>query len=414
MSNVYTDLSKTKYPNYIDYGAIANNTTSTVNGQVHMGNADFKTNINFENRAADGSNREQYYVKAEDINALQDAVIAIQRTLGTYQTTGAVSDYFIKIADFIQMNYLTGNGSDDASVDNLEEKFYDGVGLPSGYGIKTHIHGANGISSVPIDTGTTGLLKKNRLYLTRGTSGENADFMLTASDLKMSSSATARTISQEIDRNITKKKDTDNDPAEIMERKLELKDNVKSQMFIEEDAVLFTRKDNTYDILDEYSYSGKALRLINTVAISSFISNKFKLRFGRFICAVRMKVKINAAPNLTNAGSDITLTQTKYNAAIDTTLFRVNAVKYESGSGTWINAGSENITLRKLIGNKWNNTRAEGYNTIYIDIDNRHLGGNTRDIWIDTTMSTDKTLGMTYYIDSIMIYPTGLAVYDME
>ena len=274
----YTDLIKTNFPDSLDDRPDA---VEEINRNSH-----FAVNINFEDRDALTSPTD-YIVLADDVNALQESIIAVQRSLGVMpqgtDIDSTVGDRILNLEVYTRKGDSASQGYSD-----LDERYMWGGTRPTVnsspaplISIKGHSHDGTSGQADKIDLGThvSGNLSKVNLDISSGTTS-----MLTAQDIKMSS-ASSETIPQALANKMDKDGGT-------FSGDMAVEGNFKSLSFFEVEA-----KDTGYSTglgyvesgSDNRAYSGYS-RQATMAATSGLLSfSSHKLRYGRYVAVFRVK-----------------------------------------------------------------------------------------------------------------------------
>lgn len=286
---VWNDLSLTNYPWYLD-----NRQTSENEGEIDpiTGNPQFKLNVNFEERTRT-TKANDYYVMAEDINALQDSMIAVQRTLGVQPYGIRGSDDVAKRLDFLESFVVMSKSIDEDGFDNLDKKYMWGGSWPenpsnsnikaSPISIKTHRHTGDykGAQKIDLTGEVTGNLSKNNLDLSSGSSD-----MLSSEDI-YTSRAKTMTISRSLDSKYDKS-------GGVIGGSVTVSENFKCLTMAEIDATL-TRKSTGIESQDYGAYSGYARKGLSGNKAGDILVWKEHFRYGQYVAGFRMKVKSNSS-----------------------------------------------------------------------------------------------------------------------
>lgn len=367
---VWSDLHLTNYPWYID-----SRQSSLDEGSIDplTGNPQFKLNVNFEERTRLTESKD-YIVKAEDVNALQDAVIGIQRVLGTvpYGARGAddISQRLDELEDFVVM---------DKSIDidghaNLDERYMWGGAWPvnplnpSQYAlpvsIKTHRHDGTyqGATKINLYSEVTGMLGKSNIDLSSG--GAN---MVTASDIYMSTAKT-ETINSAMSNKFDKTGGAITGPVVFGA-------NARSLTMAEIDAYETTKVVGS-EVTDFNAYSGYARYAASAGSSGVMASIDVPFRYGKYVAAIRMKVS-----SIMSSASVAKITI------------------------------SDKLSVHATDTVRPNYFKDTDYDTIYIEFDHKNRTGTAgkKNLKIDIEFYAGVT---NMWIDSIVIQPVTTALYD--
>lgn len=367
---VWNDLTLTNYPWYLD------GRQSTLDeGSIDplTGNPQFKVNVNFEDRTRLTESKD-YIVWANDVNALQEAIIGMQRVIGVvpFGSRGAddISARIELIEDFIVM---------DRSIDvdghaNLDERYMWGGAWPTNplnateyaapISIKTHRHDGTyqGASKISLYSEVTGLLGKANIDLTSGEAS-----MVTAADIYMTTAKT-QTINTALANKFDKSGGTITGEVNIL-------GNFRSLTMAEIDAVATTKVVGA-DVTDINSYSGYARQGLSSNGTGVLSSLSIPFRYGKYVAAIRVKV----ASNVSNAS--------------------VASILISDGTTTHV---TDSIVPSAL--------KSTDYEMIYIEFEHKNRSGTSGKKNLSVVINFYS--GITHLsIDSIVIQPVTTALYD--
>lgn len=362
VNDVFTDISSTLYPTKIDSRTpVAEVRTRSgvlvATAAQQYGNADLTLNIDYND-----------YVKAGDVNVLQDSIIVIQRVLGTIP----------------QGSFPTVS----ARILNLESKDYDARYIykvkPSSWAyngdtdtLYTHKHigdGASGPSKIDLTAEVRNKLPKSSVQLTYGVDASP----ILGTDIRTSSSderSLAEVVGNQFPRSAGSSYPVTGD--------LYINQRFYSSMYAEWDASDFTAVGNK--VADADCYSGYTARMPSGANwfISGPGSGYTKLRYGKYVIGFRIKL---------TAGSTLTGTTV--------------VCKVAAGPVTPSNA--ESVTTKKTVSVS-DFESAGNYEMIYMTFDHKLYSGQNK---VYFGVYADSSTGTAIDVDSIVIMPSHTSVYD--
>jgi hypothetical protein len=272
----YSGFTKTLYPGEID---------------ERNANSNFRVNINFGERTSATDPRD-YYVLADDVNCLQEAIIAIERSLGVMPQGENMSSSVAERLQNIE-NFILKDASAMDGFTNLDERYMWGGTKPSGLdssvklSIKYHLHDgtSSGADKIDLVNHVTGKLKKSNIDLTSGTQD-----MLTAQDIMLST-----TSEKSVAERFTEKYDVTGGP---INGPVSIAGAASSRFFIELD-VAETNLTGTVgiNVTDSKAESGVARRALSSGSSGKLFEHSHKLRYGDYVACFRVKVDSNTSTN---------------------------------------------------------------------------------------------------------------------
>lgn len=370
MSITYTSLTRTNYPDALDDRPDA--------VEVENRNPHFALNVNFEDRTS-STNPQDYYVLADDINALQDAIIAIQRSLGVKPQgdngLSTVAERFLNLENYVMLGDSTNSGFND-----LDERYMWGGTRPTINGqpaplvsIVSHLHDGTPGQATKIDLANhvTGLLSKNNIDLTSNTTD-----MLSAQDIRMSTSDST-TIPQKLDTKYDK-------AGGEISGDVKISGNIQCGIFFEKDAKdMGCDTDKGYQIstVDYYANSGYARKADINDLDGYLINETISMRYGYYSVILRMKIPTTDSSKNSNM------------------LCRISLLNKKTGELT-----TQIITVGDF-------SVQDEYQNIYVNFNHRNdigaVGGAQ-----EFDLKVYYYSGVTpLYIDSVVIVPVGIATY---
>lgn len=276
MSITYNDLLRTNYPDFYDDRPTAIDPNNR--------NPHFEINVNFEDRTPT-TEPQKYYVLANDINSLQESIIAVQRTLGL-KPQGPIADSISGRFETIEAYILLkANG-----FLTIDERLMWGGPKPQGaslISIAHHLHDGTVGQADKIDLSrhVTGLLPRQNIDVTSGTSA-----MLTAETI-YTSTGKSKTINGALGEKLDKL--TTN--SQIVSGPVRFNNNMSSRMFVDLDAKDLPGMDTSAgysNVSDSEAYSGVARRALNS-NVAGRLMARFSmegLRYWNYSVGIRLKV----------------------------------------------------------------------------------------------------------------------------
>lgn len=364
----YTDLIMTNFPNSLDDRPDA---IEEANRNDH-----FKVNVNFGSRdpftpAID------YVVLAEDVNALQESIIAVQRSLGT-MPQGMDLNYTVdeRIQDI--ETYTLMDDSSTNGYANLDERYIWGGTRPLVnsepaplISIKGHYHDGSPGQANKIDLAQhiTGTLSKTYLDLDSGTPS-----MLSAQDIRMSEVST-ETIPEVLETKFSKDGGTIDGNVVVV-------GSFKSLTHIELEAIdtyYDTGKGFSQATGDNYAFSGYCRRGLMSNSAGTLLRSEEVLRYGKYVAAFRMKVSDNLSGQI---------------------------ICYLSILNSILDSRIEEVSIRASDFDAPNE-----YKTFYLEFDHKNLYGSSTRAYIVPEVEFIPNIA-DLSIDSVVITPITTAVYD--
>ena len=362
----WSDLLLTNYPWYID-----SRQSAIDEGSIDplTGNPQFKLNVNFEDRTRT-TKAKDYYVMAEDINAIQDAVIGIQRTLGLvpYGNEYDVAARLNEIERFVVMAKSKLDGHMD-----LDSRYMWGGSWPTdsnnnkaaNISIKTHRHTGtfDNAQKINLSSEVTDKLSKLNIQLT------SKDInMLTANDI-YTTAAMTETISQSLDKKYDKTGGT-------ISGNVFVQGNFRCLTMAEIDCKDTAKVVGT-DRQDYKAYSGYSRYASAATASGKLVETIVPLRYGKYVAGIRMK----------------TGSQTSASPVIEVVISDQNNI----------------VATRDTLAP--NTFKTNDYETFYIEFEHANRSGSVTKA--DAKIVINFFNGITSIdLDSIIIQPVTTAVYD--
>lgn len=362
----YNDLNRTNYPNALDDRPDA---IQTANRNPH-----FKVNINFENRTATTAATD-YIVLADDVNALQEAIMAVQRSLGVMpqgtNLNDSVSQRFVGIE-----NFTLYNESKELGFNTIDERLMWGGQRPSIGGdpaplisIRQHIHSgtAGQADKISLTSHVTGLLKSVNIDLT-----SNSVNMLSASNIRMSTSS-AQTISDKFDEKMDK-------GGGSFTGDVTIEGNFTSRGHVEMDAkdmLSSAGKGYSASASDPYADSGYTRKAVSANTTGILCYKTVNLRYGKYVAIFRIKVLSNASTN---------------------TIAKIG-----------IKAVNGTTDLAAILVKPTDFASANTYQSFFVEFDHGYFGGHYKTVTPQVYFYTGVT---DLSVDSIVIEPITTALYD--
>ena len=362
----YTDLIRTNYPMALDDRPDAL--------KVENQNSHFKVNINFEDRV-EATSPLDYIVLADDVNALQDAVIAVERTLGVMPQGENINYSISERLNDIE-NFMLYDESLSSGLLSLDERLMWGGKRPLISGspaplisIKQHLHSGTQGQATKIDLSShvTGLLKKTNIDLT-----SNTISMLSASDIRMSTSS-----SQTIAEKFTEKMDKG---GGTFTGNIIVQGNFTSRTHVELDAKdipYSAGQGYTVSASDVYADSEYARKASSINGNGALCYQPVNLRYGKYVAIFRMKALANTSAN---------------------TVARI-AVKATDGT----------TDLGVILLKPTDFAKANTYQSFFVEFDHEYFNGHNKTVIPQVYFYTGVT---DISVDSIVIEPITTALYD--
>lgn len=364
----YTDLTKTNYPNSLDDRPTA---IDELNRNTH-----FSVNVNFEDRDS-LTNPTDYIVLADDVNALQESIIAVQRSLGA-MPQGTNIDFTVDERILSIENFTMKGESSVQGYLNLDERYMWGGSRPNIgetpvplVSIVGHSHdGSVGqADKIDLSSHVSGLLSKYNIDITSGGSS-----MLTAQDIKISSAST-----ETIPEALAKKMDK---TGGSFEGNIVVEGSFNTLMNIEIDA-----KDTFYETgksyvqsgSDNYAFSGYARKAGSAALTGTLSTVNAKLRYGKYVSAFRMK------------SSDSTSAQSLCKILVKDSVSNTNVAELILQASDFDTVGE--------------------YKTFYLEFDHKNITGTSERGYIVPEVYFYTGIA-DLSVDSIVIVPITTAVYD--
>lgn len=276
----YPDLGWSYYPSKIDSRDGINNQGEEDLSEFAI-NEDFSRNVNYEDRDSSPTAND-YYVLAEDVNVLQDAVLSIERILGQMPHVPTEEGDGGGIIDTNSVSERISLLEDPSRYDGRFGG--DGWEPEMGQTILSHEHlgGSNGAPLINLGTMTTGQLRKDQLQL--GVSDEDP---LTSEHIPYTSSD-ERSIKTLLGTKFDKNGGTISD-------NLVVQGNVNCRAFGEIDCKDMIGSGSTSGLAintaDAEAYCGEAKYFSKTAGISNeavYVSS-FPVRYNEYSVLVRVK-----------------------------------------------------------------------------------------------------------------------------
>ena len=274
-NNVYNDLGWSYYPAKIDSRDGIDPETGVVDLAKFGVNTDLELNVNYEDRSSDPTAID-YYVLAGDVNVLQDAVLSIQRILGSMphipsDTGGSnvktVSERIERLEDPTRYdNRFGGEGWKDEDGNTI-------LG-------HEHTGGPNNANKIDLETMTDGKIGKDRIQLS-----QDDDDPLT-SEYILYSLTDGRSVKEVLLDKMDKS-------GGSIENNLIVKGNVVCRSFGEidcKDMVIQGSSDGISNISDSRSYSGQAKFFSRTsTSQNTAVVCSFPVRYNKYTVILRAK-----------------------------------------------------------------------------------------------------------------------------
>lgn len=249
-TGTYPDLNMTHFPDKID---------------TRVAGAGYNPNLKgFENR--------KDYNLAEHVNALGDAVMAVERSMG--------------ITPYMDKNGVN-RGTVSARIRTLEEvdldPRYGGVGWNPSQTLVSHTHTGTpgGPSKISLTQEVTGKLPKDNLNLVYNNASG-----LTGSDIAVSKEQST-TIAASINDKLSTSQ------GGVIQKSLQVKGRINSRFYADIDVTQVLPGSGTL-IVDSSTRSGQAVRFSNGAdAYRGLVYNDVDLQYGKYIASIRMKTTNN-------------------------------------------------------------------------------------------------------------------------
>lgn len=368
----YADLGYTFYPERVDSRNGIDPNTGTQDLTKFSINEDLSLNVNYENRSSNPTAND-YYVLAEDINVLQDAILAIERILG--QMPHVRTD--IGVNDVLNVSERIAK----LEIPTKYDSRFGGAGWVQGVDptILSHTHtgGAHDCQKIELGTMTIGTLGQSRLQL-----NTNIADVVTAEYIPFSTfsnMSTKAAIDNKLDKNT----------GGVIQNDFTVKGNVTSRMFGELDGMGLvgsgTNANYVINVSDDSAYCGQSKYFPKTSGVpnTAVFSCSFPVRYNEYSVMIRLKTdNISSSAALANIGvygSGI--------AAGDTEIY------------------SEFITCNNL-------DAVDEYKTFYFTVNHKRLQASAvnKDLYIKIWYHGDGIASM--WIDSITVMPIHTAIWD--
>lgn len=323
--------------------------------------------INFEDRTPETDAR-LYYVLANDVRSLQQAVFAIEETLGVnpQSSFNTVNDRISALEDYTDLDERYGG----ATWRSIYLAHLADPSKPKAPTIMGHVHdgSATGAPKIDLALHTTGKLDKGRLDL----SGSGA---LTGEDIRLNRNTT-QTVAAKFDDKLDKVGGT------IQGTNAYLTINGPFNCYVYKEAEAYQCVPSSgavgTNIADTGAFSGTARKATSSNAKGNVMHYSSKLRYGNYSLCLRMKVS-NRAP-----------------------LQSIGKVKICSGS-----------TVMKQVEIIPARFQTTDYEMFYVAFE--HKGNPTVNVYIEWYgTSVQPVVACDLTIDSLVITPLHVTTYDLE
>jgi hypothetical protein len=368
----FADLGYTFYPVLIDSRNGIDPETGLQDLTKFSVNEDLALNVNYEDRGSNPTAND-YYVLAQDVNVLQDAVLSVERILGqmphvrtdvgTNDTT-SVSERIAKLESSTKYDARFG-----------------GAGWISGTSptILSHTHtgGANDCQKINLNTMTTGTISRLRLQLDAGVADP-----LTSEYIPYNSSGNT-SIKTVIDNKLDKLS------GGVMQGDFTIQGNVTCRMFGEIDVVSLTgsgiNANLAQNVSDNAAYCGQAKYFPKAAGIPStaVFSCSFPVRYNEYSVIVRAKTDYIGSPAAV--------------ARIDI---------YGSG----LAAGDTELMSQFIQSNEF--TAENEYQTFYFTVNHKRLNTSAVDKNLYVKIRYQGNGIANVWFDSITVMPIHTAIWD--